>query len=235
VTASPGRSRRRLARAGALLAIAMLPACSIGLWRAEAFRRAPTLALVDLCVDPRVRYVDGTGEPLDAPVNASTDAVADAASAALRSALAGTGRFRLVEEQRVLSDPAYGGPASAPPAVTACRRTPGYRPVREPAAMARALRVDGAIVASLRLGYVVDGVSFAGVVIVGTVRGRAVLRLTALGPDGKRLWIDHIVATSDDSFSGASQGFDAARLDPLMLQAAHAAVRDLMARLDSHL
>ncbi len=147
----------------------------------------------------------------------------DTKAAALR-ALARSRSFSLVPESAVLSSPAYAAvrPSDGKHLTIEFIAPRGYKLLMDGdrvAQLARALRVDAAIVVSL------DHTCTPG----GTAK--PMVMAGAYDAQGRRIWADYLRAESTRSLPNGAE-MNASSLRPLLVEAVERGMRDLVRRLD---
>lgn len=229
----------------ALVALA-LAGCVRPAWRTDAFGRGRRMALVTISSGPTVEYHSESRSlvslfKMAAGARYSDDArpyLEESRPLALK-ALGATGKFALVPERTVLASAPYRGTKEDDPNYfTRTFQTPkGYKFLKEEsklAALARDLRVDGALVMRFEYGYGFNGVNVAGLVSAGALVARTTVIVAAYDARGRVVWMDYTTVTSDGSIPSVGEAADFDHLHPLVLEATRKGIEQLVQRLAEH-
>lgn len=213
--------------------------CSARTLRPEAFRRAPAVAVVGVYTQPKVFLVThsvgvgpfGQTETRDhgEEIGGSAAVFGETKRAALR-VLASSKRLRLLPEDAVLGSATYAAARSSETNVFTARLVParGYKKLYDAermAAVARAMRVDGAMTVSIDHAAVPDG---------GGVAARVVLGIGTADRAGQWMWNDYVVVRSDRKLPAGAK-LDLNTLRPLLVEATEKGTRALLQKLDEQL
>jgi hypothetical protein len=230
-------------RASSSVALAAL--CALGAsgcarrFQPDAFHRGTSVAVVGVYTSPKVDYVRtymavGFGGQMDSrsdhvEIGPATAVLPDTRRVALR-ALASSGSFRLVPEDKVLGSRGYASvPAGATDVFTKdLIPARGYKPLYRSGDLgeaARRLKVDGAMT-----------VSFIHSCVPGErgVVGRVFVGLGIVDQGGQYMWADYITKDSARAIpEGRPVTMEALR--PLLVAAAEEGTAELLERLRGHL
>jgi len=218
-------------------------ACSFGRSVSpEAFRRAPSFAIVNVNTAERVSYTEPTmvrapGGGMDMSstgfdAGPAAGIFPETKAAAVR-ALSRSHRFRLLPEEEVLSTAAYASaPAHNGEFFGGAKFVParGYKLIFDEAVAARLARATGAgaaVIVNLHHTYTSVG--------GGQLAGRVTVMVTAIDRAGRTIWTDFASVLSEHTIASPSKKVSPAAIQPLLVESTERGIRAMLQRLDDQL
>jgi hypothetical protein len=239
----------RMTRALAILAVLILSGCMSAPFKAESFGPAKRFAVVSILTTEEIQAGNPNGTSLsglikaassDSGFSAKADELFQKTAPLVEKAFAGQRAITLIPPSKLKSDPAYMATKGDEPVNKVAWMTqrmlvaPGYKYFGSEKALtdlAQRMKLDGVIVVHVMYNVEEKKVSALGLAAAGTHRAITRLLITALTPDGKKLWMETIEGEAKDSVGFFGDAVNFVKMQPMWVESTQAALVELAKKL----
>lgn len=236
-------------RALAMFVLLMLTGCMTTPYKAESFGPGKRFAVVSIVTSEEIQGASAQGASLSGLIKAAAssesgfsakaDVLFQQTAPLVEKALAGQKAISTLPPAKVKADPAYAAAKGDEPVHKFAWMTakllvaPGYKyfgSEKALADMARQMNLDGVITVNLMFQVAETKVGTLGMA-AGTHRAVTTVMVSAVGRDGRRLWVEQFKGEAKESMGFFGDAVNFVKMQPMWLESTQAALGELAKKL----